>query len=469
MVVFYLCIAASTAFGQINFVEDNTITVTPDSGRANYICSADFDNDGDLDLLVRSSTGDLTVYENEGGVITHDDPHRLGVSGTYAVAGHFDDDQLIDLAAYDSSEVKIYSNDGGFHFIYEVTVPEVYPIFGGMVASDFDSNLRNEIAFVWRDLYGNPPNFYVAEIDDDYNITLHKTGFDEPLQLGGLVVGDFDGDGDQDAICCGHLNQTNGKLVGFENNGSFLFTRYDSNDMPNVGARNFSRMMRAANINGDAPQDIVLRGFDGGNYVLAVISGNLDWSAFAVNFFDLPINGSIEGLDIADFNNDELDDVAVAAGNTNTIAIYENITSGATAFIMTEEIVGYKVLDVSAIDYTSDGNDDLAGLSQEILGTNPPYTYIERVTFFSNGEQSAAGLTIEPPWIWLRYTDVENAYYTVKLNSRPEENVEIIIELGPHPWDKISIEKAPSPNVDTKKRYVKPGPDTVWLYFTPNE
>ena len=49
MVVFYLCIAASTAFGQINFVEDNTITVTPDSGRANYICSADFDNDGDVD------------------------------------------------------------------------------------------------------------------------------------------------------------------------------------------------------------------------------------------------------------------------------------------------------------------------------------------------------------------------------------------------------------------------------------
>jgi hypothetical protein len=84
----------------------------------------DYDNDGDLDLVVAgySSSGRVSrIYRNDGGdVFTDINAGLMGVSGCSLAWGDYDNDGDLDLAIAGYSSAgnvsKIYRNDGGDGF-----------------------------------------------------------------------------------------------------------------------------------------------------------------------------------------------------------------------------------------------------------------------------------------------------------------------------------------------------------------
>jgi outer membrane protein assembly factor BamB len=199
----------------------------------------DYDNDGDLDLLVSGSqsgsTYRLLVLENNNGSFsTAAEPlgTNVGVWQSSAKWGDYDNDGDLDFAVLGYSEATstqrfiIYRNDGGDF------VKEAQPLGssgglenGSLAWGDYDADGDLDLV-----VSGNDDNFnkrlIVYENDGSGNFTkaAEPMGINSGLTEASVDWGDYDNDGDLDLIAMGE--STGGKrLVVFRNNGDQSFTR----------------------------------------------------------------------------------------------------------------------------------------------------------------------------------------------------------------------------------------------------
>jgi hypothetical protein len=168
---------------------------------------ADYDRDGDLDLLMSGHDGALRrtiLYRNHPeGVLTDDGAHGLpGVCFSDAEWGDMDDDGDLDLAITGEASAeerlaRVYRNDGSATF---VPVADVLPIYRSSCAwGDLDLDGDLDVAFCGYDGSGLTTALYRndAGVFSDY-------GFDFPgVREGSLHLVDFDSDGDKDFFLTG--------------------------------------------------------------------------------------------------------------------------------------------------------------------------------------------------------------------------------------------------------------------------
>ncbi|MEW6607027.1 MAG: FG-GAP-like repeat-containing protein, partial [bacterium] len=167
----------------------------------------DYDNDGDLDLVLTGS-GISKVYKNESGKLIEDTTQNLvGVSKSSVAWGDYDNDGDLDLALTGRENSgqyisKIYRNDSGV--LIEDTTQNLYGVSNSSIAwGDYDNDGDLDLAIT-----GSDESFVFIGISKIYMNTSGKLVEDTTQELlrvsfSSIVWGDIDSDGNLDLVLTG--------------------------------------------------------------------------------------------------------------------------------------------------------------------------------------------------------------------------------------------------------------------------
>jgi hypothetical protein len=196
----------------------------------------DFDGDGDLDLLVagvgKQDVALTTLYKNSDGVFSNSGISLLGLSRATAAWGDFDNDGDLDLAmtgltSAGVATTRVYRNDGGTF----TPVPGKFTgVFGGSVTwADYDGD--GDLDLLVTGVTSSTPG--AAAVTRLYrNDGGVFTSVPHPFPdcyVGAVAWGDYDNDGDLDAVITG-ATSTGALVAGlWRNDGGGKFTDAGAN------------------------------------------------------------------------------------------------------------------------------------------------------------------------------------------------------------------------------------------------
>ena len=273
---------------------------------ASALASADLDGDGDRDLAVANGdSDDVTILRNGGGgnfTQPGSSPESLGDFPFSVAAGDFDGDADQDLAVANEFDdnVTILKNSGNGNFTEPASSPE--PAGGGPIS---------------------------------------------------IAVANFDGDGDQDLAVA---NAFAGDLSVLRNNGNGNFAELASSPEA-VG--DFPRAVSAADLDGDADQDLAVANLGSDDVTILRNSGNGNFTEPASSP-ELAGDGPAS-VAPADFDLDGDRDLAVANNASSNVSILRN--NGPASFNevgSSPEAAGVGANFVVAAPLDGDADQDLA-------------------------------------------------------------------------------------------------------------
>jgi hypothetical protein len=215
------------------FVEVQTDLPKIFEGRSDW---GDYDNDGDLDLLIAGSAGQLItrIYKNVNGVLQWDNTIQLhGIDRGSVEWGDYDADGDLDilLSGQDTnsnSVTKIYRNNTGvFSEISSTGITGVS--FGQASWVDFDSD--GDLDVMICGVTGTAPNTgpRVTELYINTGTAFTHVFQDsfEALNYSSMDFGDYDNDGDLDILISGFTNSFTAFTAIYQNNGTSFDIVYD--------------------------------------------------------------------------------------------------------------------------------------------------------------------------------------------------------------------------------------------------
>ena len=158
----------------------------------------DYDNDGDIDLIIANRTGDLNIFNNNGeGDFTLVRPVSIGIfnrAGDGITAADIDNDADMDLMLVESLTGHLYLNNGNGTFTFQRTFTNISGYMGGFADLGNDSDL--DLVFAGYD------TCYLNDGNGNYSVgpSIPVDGIEDPRAIG---FADIDNDGDLDfAIGC---------------------------------------------------------------------------------------------------------------------------------------------------------------------------------------------------------------------------------------------------------------------------
>ncbi len=222
---------------------------------AEDVCAADLDGDGIMEIIgvswaeFSSDPGNKLVYYKDyltgpGTMVVIDD----NLSGAHSVtAADFDRDGDIDLVASGASKITAYRNEGRGSF----ASPRLLSGNGALCVNAYDIDSDGKLDFVSQER--NPPNQNVYWWKGNGSL-----GFSKNLvgsQIGeswGVHAGDLDGDGDMDITAPSQTYQT---IRAYINDGSEHFT--EMTVVENFGDGAGVRYAVPLDADGDGDADII--------------------------------------------------------------------------------------------------------------------------------------------------------------------------------------------------------------------
>ena len=242
----------------------------------------DFDSDGDLDILLtgRNIQGDpsMLVYQNEDGVFSNVETTLPGVSSSSAAWGDYDNDGDLDIVvagknASNQLITRIFSNEtvGGtttfLEFPQELSGVQAGSVEWGDYDNDGDldilltgnNRINRSVSFIYRnDL--DPETGERSFVDIDAAI--------DAVFLGNATWGDYDNDGDLDILMTGN-SLPSGQFTRVFRNNNGVFSK--------AGASLVGLMLSRASwgdYDNDGDLDILLSGKDASGEKRSVIYNN---------------------------------------------------------------------------------------------------------------------------------------------------------------------------------------------------
>ncbi|GGU56886.1 hypothetical protein GCM10009504_12330 [Pseudomonas laurentiana] len=235
--------------------------------------AADFDGDGDTDLLVAAISGpQLTLFRNNNGVFSPEVISGGPLYGNRTIVGDFNGDGAADLLYQTTSSPnapwRVMMNDGNGNMT-DIAITDASSPFRNVALPDFIL-YQYRIADVDGDgdvdlihLYANTSMTYFRN-DNGVFTTGSLVGINSPLPQTRYVVADFDGDGDADILFqfSGFPNDWQFyRNDGTDGTGNPTFTLLDKEDadspikglnMVNMSSQNY----RVGDFDGDGDLDM---------------------------------------------------------------------------------------------------------------------------------------------------------------------------------------------------------------------
>jgi len=202
------------------FANDAPVTLaTHDDGDI-----GDYDNDGDLDVVIAGVRGGK-LYRNEGAAFTEDESQDFGDGGfrtQFASFADLDNDGDLDVAIGSYYIMRFYLNNNSTYILEQ----EVFGLIGRGAWGDYENDGRLDLAMSGHEYgYAGTPStvIYKNQGGDPIEMSIDRLG----ILAGDPAWGDYDNDGDLDLIVAGRkLGGDNlfhpGTFIYQQINGQFI-------------------------------------------------------------------------------------------------------------------------------------------------------------------------------------------------------------------------------------------------------
>lgn len=320
----------------------------------------DYDNDGDLDLLItgsdQNSEFQTELYENQTGNFVNVDAGLPPVGYGNTSWGDYDNDGDLDilLSGWDGNEnmIRVYENNGGTFSRVEFDIDPVGYLETAWADADNDGDLDILVSGSWgeykTELYVNNGNRSFTIRDLELPVNLHD---------GSLTWGDYDNDGDNDFLLTGR-NDTDVMTVLYKNNGSYNFSLVTDQ----LDGVYFWSAAQFGDYDNDGDLDIILTGqsdIDNGNLRETTLYRNDGNDLFTE--VESELKDSKQGSVMwGDYDNDGDLDILLSGfdGYSDHIKIYRN--DGNDLFVLQDDAFPDAAGSCVWGDYDGDGDLDLA-------------------------------------------------------------------------------------------------------------
>ena len=342
----------------------------------------DYDNDGDLDVVL---TGETTtagtfssaIYKNTAGVFSLDATNTLiGVSSSSAAWGDYDSDGDLDLVltgltSASACTTLLYNNNGSGR-LTSVSGSGLVNIYNGMAAwADIDNDGDLDMAMSGLQLapassFSTSGTMQIFRNNGSNNFT-DVSGLFPALGYSAVAFGDYDNDGDQDLVASGYNGTTFAYTTTlFNNNGG----AYTASAVSLLGANNAANAF--SDYDGDGYLDLVIAGTINGN---AATTANVSTALYHNNgngtFSSVASAGGLPNLcrpsfSFGDIDNDGDQDLALSGfDGANSIARIYTFTG--TAYVPFFSMSGGgQYGSVSFGDYNGDNLLDVLSLGDTV-------------------------------------------------------------------------------------------------------
>jgi uncharacterized repeat protein (TIGR01451 family) len=343
-----------------------------------YISSVawgDYDNDGDLDILLTGFDFDgnsvAKIYRNGGGIFSDSGVALTGVGASSVAWGDYDNDGDLDilLTGYDGggAVAKVYRNDGpaagsGWNFVdSSAGLTGVY--YGSVAWGDYDND--GDLDILLTGTTSGDSTGAVAKIyrNDGPAAGAGWNFVDSGVALTGVhqssvAWGDYDNDGDLDILLTGRDGGNNRVAKVYRNDGPAAGSGWNFVDS-SAGLTGVADSSVAwGDYDNDGDLDILLTGRNGGGGIVATVYRNDGPAAGSGwNFVDSAdalngvANGSVAWGD--DDNDGDLDILLTGAtGGGGVAKIYRNGEGGCADLALVKAVTPASAAPGAAITYT---------------------------------------------------------------------------------------------------------------------
>jgi hypothetical protein len=255
-----------------NFIEVEAGLINVIQGQVAW---GDYDNDGDLDILLNGETGAgkiTKIYRNDAGVFLDINAGLTGSNIGKAAWGDYDNDGDLDMflsgssygydATGDGFFSKIYRNDNGA--FSDINAGITRAAWGSAAWGDYDSDGDLDLIITG---YTGSVSFSKIYRNDSGLFTDINAGFTE-IPMGSVAWGDYDNDGDLDILIAGNTTSSV-KLSKIYRNDSGIFTDI------NAGLTGVTECSASwGDYDNDGDLDILLSGDTGAGFISKIYRNN---------------------------------------------------------------------------------------------------------------------------------------------------------------------------------------------------
>ncbi|MHB8261429.1 MAG: T9SS type A sorting domain-containing protein [Bacteroidia bacterium] len=342
------------------------------------ICSADFNNDGKLDLAVTNNNTDSvsillgTSNGNFGTAVNF----AVGNSPTSVISNDFNGDGKADLAVTNDTagnvSVLLGIGTGSFGAATNFAVGN-YP--EQVISADFNNDGKLDLATVHSN--SNNVSVLLGNGLGNFGTAISFAVGNFPQSITSV---DFNGDGKADLAVANWTSSSVSILLG-TGAGSF-------GAVTNFAVGNYPQSVTSADFNNDGKLDLATASANSNEVSVLLGTGTGSFST-AVNYAVITWPHSVIS---ADFNGDGNADLATANNNPSSNNVSILLGNGAGSFgVATNFMVGYRPVSVTSADFNGDGKADLATANQSdvsVLINNLPF-----ISIISNTTAACAGST----------------------------------------------------------------------------
>jgi hypothetical protein len=314
------------------------------------LASGDFNHDGKLDLAVANEndhTLSILLGNGDGTFQPHTD-YAAGYYPIAVIAADFNGDQQADIAVLDlyDSTVSVFINNGDGTFQPQ-TLITVGSTPTAMASADFNGD--GKIDLITTNIGTGTVSVLLSNGDGTFARTDTASGLFPGSNTSEVAVGDFNSDGEQDAVVS---SANTFQLFFLAGNGAGGFTKAVSiPNPPQLPASYY--FITAGDFNRDGKLDLALAG-------LFIMPGRGD-GTFGKPI-ESPSGGAQSVLASADLNGDGLPDFAGVDSNLGSVDILLGNGKGIFQSLTTLSLVAtdYGPLAGAVGDFNGDGKLDLA-------------------------------------------------------------------------------------------------------------